>query len=321
MTMKQLLDRKTRFTIALVFALFLIACDFNGQQKESAGNSETTTAVDSESGFKENKIQLSSAKKNSHIYLGTGSVQGVYFPIGGVICRLLNRKTYVHRIRCTLESTGGSIYNLRQLRENNFDVVFAQSDWQYNAYHGKSTFEKETPNPDLRAVFALEADPLALIVQKDSDIREFNDLQDRVVSFGYARALQHRVIDDLLEVKGWTEKNFKKVRRMSIIGNEIDNVIEQKPYYRKSIIAKGDYLDSPKDIESFGLGATFVALEKTSPKAVYHIVKEVVENFNDFKSLHPSLKSLSKKELPYAGISIPLHSGAIRYYKEAGLLK
>ena len=247
------------------------------------------------------------------------------------------------------------------MRENNFDVVFAQSDWQYNAYHGESTFEKESPNPDLRAVFALEADPLALIVQKDSAISEFNDLQNRVVSFGYARALQHRVIDDLLEVKGWTEKKFKKVRRMSdnkqvtelcnskvdailllssslndrlkkldedcqlkivpIIGNEIDKVIEQKPYYRKSIVAKGDYLDSPKDIESFGLGATFVALEKTSPKAVYHIVKEVVENFNDFKSLHPSLKSLSKKELPYAGISIPLHSGAIRYYKEAGLLK
>jgi len=307
------------------------------------------------------KIQASSAKKTSHVYLGTGSVQGVYFPIGGVICRLLNRKTYVHRIRCTLESTGGSIYNLRQLRENNFDLVFAQSDWQYNAYFGKSTFEKDSPNPDLRAVFALEADPLALIVQQSSDIAEFDDLQDHVVSFGYARALQHRIIDDLLAIKGWTEENFKQVRRMSdnkqvselceskvdailllssslndrlkdldencklkmipITGDEVDKVIEQKPYYRKSTIVKGDYLDSPEDVASFGLGATFVALEETSPKAIYHVVKEVVENFNDFKSLHPSLKSLKKKELPYAGISIPLHPGAIRYYEEARLLK
>lgn len=340
-----------------VFFIVLILCFLIGCELQSPVAGENVDDVITEG----QKIQTGSAKKTSHLYLGTGSVQGVYFPIGGVICRLLNRKTYVHRIRCTLESTGGSIYNLRQLRENNFDLVFAQSDWQYNAYFGKSTFEKESPNPDLRAVFALEADPLALIVQQNSEIAEFDGLQDRVVSFGYARALQHRIIDDLLEVKGWTEKNFKQVRRMSdnkqvaelcasnvdailllssslndrlqdldescklkiipIAGDEVDQVIEQKPYYRKSVIAKGDYLDSPNDVASFGLGATFVAQYQTSPKAIYHVVKEVVENFNDFKSLHPSLKSLNKKELPYAGISIPLHPGAIRYYKEAGLLK
>ena len=347
-------QRLIKIFVVTLTLFFLAGCEL--QNTTSNENIEEGTAVNLGQ-----KIQPSSAKKTSHVYLGTGSVQGVYFPIGGVICRLLNRKTYVHRIRCTLESTGGSIYNLRQLRENNFDLVFAQSDWQYNAYYGKSTFAKESPNPNLRAVFALEADPLALIVQQDSDITGFDDLQDRVVSFGYARALQHRIIDDFLDVKGWTEKNFKKVRRMSdnkqvselcesevdailllssslndrlkdlnegcklkmipITGDEVDKVIERKPYYRKSVIAKGDYLDSSKDVASFGLGATFVAQEETSPKAIYHVVKEVVENFNDFKSLHPSLKGLKKKELPYAGISIPLHPGAIRYYKEAGLLK
>jgi TRAP-type uncharacterized transport system substrate-binding protein len=76
-----------------------------------------------------------------------------------------------------------------------------------------------------------------------------------------------------------------------------------------------------QDIMSFGLGATFVASESTSPKAIYHVVKEVVENFRDFKSLHPSLEGLDKKELSHAGISIPLHPGAIRYYKEARLLR
>ncbi len=358
--MTRFYESQTRFTLVLILSMLLGACGLDNGAKSDV-DKEVNHVEGNGAKSADDKMPLSSTKENAHIYLGTGSVQGVYFPIGGVICRLLNRKTYVHRIRCTLESTGGSIYNLRQLRENNFDVVFAQSDWQYNAYYGKSTFEKEKPNPDLRAVFALEADPLALIVQQDSDISEFNDLKGRVVSFGYARALQHRIIGDLLEVKGWTDKTFKSVRTMSdnkqvselcnskvdailllssslndrlsdldescklkivpITGSEIDKVIEQKPYYRKSVIAKGDYLDSSKDINSFGLGATFVALESTSPKAVYHVVKEVVENFNDFKSLHPSLKRLNKRELPYAGISIPLHSGAIRYYKEAGLLK
>ena len=144
------------------------------------------------------RTQASTRKNPSHMILGTGSVQGAYFPIGGVICRLLNRHIELHRMRCSLESTGGSIYNLRQLRKDNFDVVFAQSDWQYHAYHGTSTFKDEGANEELRAVFALEADPLALIVKQQSDIGSFEDLQNRVVSFGYKRSLQHRIVDDLL---------------------------------------------------------------------------------------------------------------------------
>lgn len=296
----------------------------------------------------------------SHLLMGTGSVQGVYFPIGGVICRLLNRHKDLHKIHCSLESTGGSIYNLKELNKGNFDLVFAQSDWQHHAFHGTSAFEKLGPNQDLRAVFALEADPIAIMVQRDSQISNFDDLAGRRVSFGYTRSLQHRIVDDLLAAKGWSAKNFKEVRPMSDIkqiaqlcsgkleaasflsssltdylstlpsdcslkivpieGEVVNKVIQAKPYYRRGKILKGMYLNSESDIMSFGLGATFVASEKTSPKAIYHVVKEVVENFHDFKSLHPSLADLGKKDLAQAGISIPLHPGAVRYYKEARLL-
>jgi len=342
--------RQILLSLSVLFLFMLAACD-----NASTGRSEKQVA-----GARE-PMPKAKIKQITHMYLGTGSVQGVYFPIGGVICRLLNRKTNIHRIRCTLESTGGSIYNLRELRKNNFDLVFAQSDWQYNAYHGQSTFEKEQSNPSLRAVFALEADPLALIVKNDADIDKFDDLKDRVVSFGYTRSLQRRVMNDYLKARKISQNYFKEVRRMSdsrqaqalcennvdailllsssfndrlsdlpqdcelklvpISDDGVDAVIEKKPYYRKALIPKTNFFQSDKNIMSFGLGATFVASEETSPKAIYHVVKEVVENFNDFKLLHPSLKQLSKKELPYAGISIPLHAGAVRYYKEARLLK
>ena len=322
------------------------------QEASIQEDAETTTAIDKRN---------SRGKKSTHLLLGTGSVQGVYFPIGGVICRLLNRHQFLHRIRCSLESTGGSIYNLRQLRDGNFDLVFAQSDWQHHAYHGTSTFKDEGANPALRSVFALEADPLAVIVTSESDIEHFDDLVERTVSFGYARSLQHRIINDLLAAKGWDDNTFKRVRRMSdtkqvgalcsdeveailllnsslddhlrnidegcdlrlvpITGDEVKRVIAEKPYYRTGIIPKGSRLGMTTDIESFGLGASFVALESTSPKAIYHVVKEIVENFKDFQSLHPSLETLSKKELPYAGLSAPLHPGAIRYYREARLIK
>lgn len=350
--------RLTNITLAVLLSTMLIACE----QIERA-NVATDTAEEAQTALE--RDAQGERRKLTHLLLGTGSVQGVYFPIGGVICRLVNRHKVVHRIRCSLESTGGSIYNLRQLRDDKFDLVFAQSDWQYHAYNGTSTFKDNGADQDLRAVFALEADPLALLVKTDSEVASISDLEGKTVSFGYTRSLQHRIMDDLLEAKDWTSKNFKEVRPMSdkrqiaqlceglidsalLITSSLDDnlklvpegcrlkmvniqdpaiksLIAQKPYYRTGTVLQGRYsesaLDSNSNIESFGLGATFVAHESTSPKAIYNVVKEVVENFRDFKSLHPSLETLDKKELPYAGISIPLHRGAERYYKEARLLK
>lgn len=353
-----------KFIAIFTICIGLFACD---NIEKVVGSDDTTqpaedsTAVDVSKAVSGDVLGLKRGQTTTHLLLGTGGVQGVYFPIGGVICRLLNRHKERHRMRCSLESTGGSIYNLRELAKGNFDLVVAQSDWQYHAYNGSSTFKNEGPNPELRAVFALEPDPLALIVKKDSDIQSFNDLENRNVGFGYARSIQHRIINDLLAVKKWTDDNFKSVVRMNdtrqlsalcendvdavllissslndhianagdacemrlvpITGPEVDAVIVEKPYYRKGRIARGLYLDSQTDIDSFGLGATFVALESTSPKAIYQIVKQIVENFKDFQSLHPSLQTLDRKELPYAGITAPLHSGAIRYYREARLMR
>ncbi len=344
---------KKRVLLLVAITLFLSGCDQFIQSNTTTETEVAQTALE--------RSAQNDRRKLTHLLLGTGSVKGVYFPIGGVICRLVNRNKAAHRIRCSLESTGGSIYNLRQLRDDKFDLVFAQSDWQYHAYNGTSSFKEQGPDTALRAVFALEADPLALIVKSDSEINSLDDLAERRVSFGYTRSLQHRIMNDLLEAKGWNKGTFKEIRPMSdkrqikqlcsdqlesilmltsSLGDNLVNVpdecqlrfvpiedpaiaklVEAKPYYRTGVIERGRYLNSQENISSFGLGATFVAHESTSPKAIYNVVKEVVENFRDFKSLHPSLATLQKQELPYAGISIPLHPGAERYYKEARLLK
>ena len=340
-----------RLLLIVLFVVALSACQDKQVQQDDSISTEQEAA----------KTALETNDKISHLLVGTGSVQGAYFPIGGVICRLVNRHKHLHKIRCSLESTSGSIANLRDLEQQKFDLVFAQSDWQYHAYNGSSTFEKDGPNKNLRAVLALEADPLALLVPQDSEVNSFDDLADKRVSFGYTRSLQHRIINDFLAVKKWTSKNFKEIRPMSderqvrqicdgqldailllssslsdrlrnlsdncklrmlpIEGDEVKQVIAQKPYYRTAKVLRGMFIESEQEILSFGLGATAVADENTSPKAIYHIVKEVAENFNDFKSLHPTLAALDKRELSNAGIAIPLHPGAVRYYREARLLK
>lgn len=342
-------------------AIMLVSFSACEQQQSVAAETSDTQTTEKAVKAELDTAFTKDANRVTHFLMGTGSVKGVYFPIGGVICRLLNRHTSSHKIRCSLESTGGSIDNLRQLNSGNYDIVFAQSNWQHHAYHGTSTFKEEGANQQLRAVFALEPDPLALIVKDDSDIKSFEDLAEKKVSFGYTRSLQHRIMNDFLAAKGWKNKKFDavipmsdakqvreicagnldailllasslddrltemtddcKLRLVPIQDGEISKIISDKPYYRTGKIVPHKKLENKKMVDSFGLGATFVALASTSPKAIYHVVKEVVENFNDFRSLHPSLQTLKKQDLPYAGISAPLHPGAIRYYKEARLLK
>ena len=83
--------------------------------------------------------------QQSFITIGTGGVTGVYYPTGGAICRLVNKAKAAHGVRCTVESTGGSVYNINTIRAGELDMGIAQSDWQYHAYQGTSKFSKKGP--------------------------------------------------------------------------------------------------------------------------------------------------------------------------------
>jgi TRAP transporter TAXI family solute receptor len=80
------------------------------------------------------------------------------------------------------------------------------------------------------------------------------------------------------------------------------------------------YPGNPDDTETFGVRATFVTTADVPDEAVYQLVKAVFENFEDFKELHPAFAQLEKAEMVEAALSAPLHPGAERYYKEAGLM-
>lgn len=353
----------------IVLMLFALAACKQDDAKKNTPQSETDIQELASSDVAVDvpiDVAAQRGRKASHFIIGTGGVEGVYFPIAGIICRLLNRHKSDHNIRCSVESTGGSIYNLKELRKGNFDIVVAQSDWQYHAYNGTSAFEKEGANKELRTVFALEADPLALLVRKDSDIANFDGLYQRKVSFGYSRSLQYRIISPLLDAKKWTKESFAELLQMSdnkqitslcdgsidaallltssledrlqsldegcalkfvpIDSGEVKTVIVETPYLRVADINVAHYFPETENstsniISSYGLGATFVTMQSASPKAVYHVTKEIVENFQDFQSLHPTLETLALQDLSNAGITAPLHSGAIRYFKEARLLR
>lgn len=295
------------------------------------------------------------------VTIGTGGVTGVYYPTGGAIARLVNKGKKEHGIRASVESTGGSVYNLNAIAGGELDMGVAQSDWQYHAYHGTSKFEKNGPNKDLRAVFSVHPEPFTVVARADSGIKNFADLKGKRVNIGNPGSGQRGTMDVVMKALGWTTADFKLASELkpaeqskalcdnkvdaiiytvghpngsikeattscdsvlvNVTGPEIEALIADNDYYRIATIPGGMYRGSDADTTTFGVGATFVSTSKVPEDVIYVVVKAVFENFDDFKKLHPAFANLKKEEMIKDGLSAPLHDGAAKYYKEAGLLK
>jgi len=295
------------------------------------------------------------------ISIGTGGVTGVYYPTGGAICRLVNKSRKEHGIRCSVESTGGSVYNINTIRAGELDMGVAQSDWQYHAYHGTSKFKDQGPFKELRAVFSVHAEPVTIVARKDANVKQVMDLKGKRVNIGnpgsgtraswevmadalgfgsdalalatefksseQSQALCDNKIDAFFFLVGHPSGSIKEAttsceaNMVVVDGPAIDKLVADNSFYRKATIPGGMYTGTDKDTATYGVGATFVSSTKTTDDTVYAVVKAVFENFDTFRKLHPAFANLKKEEMVKDALSAPLHGGAAKYYKEAGLIK
>jgi TRAP transporter TAXI family solute receptor len=301
------------------------------------------------------------AMAEEFITIGTGGVTGVYYPTGGAICRLVNKGRKDHGIRCSVESTGGSIYNIKTIRAGELEFGVAQSDWQYHAYNGTSRFEEDGAFEGLRAVFSVHPEPFTVVARADAGISTFDDLKGKRVNIGNPGSGQRGTMEVLMEAKGWTTDDFALATELKaaeqsaalcdnqidamvytvghpsgsiqeattacdsvlveVSGDAVEGLVNDNPYYRTATIPGGMYRGNDADTQTFGVGATFVSSDAVSEEAVYTVVKSVFENFDDFKGLHPAFANLDPKEMATAGLSAPLHAGAAKYYKEQGWIE
>ncbi|WP_195818896.1 TAXI family TRAP transporter solute-binding subunit [Roseobacter sp. MH60115] len=298
------------------------------------------------------------AMAEEFITIGTGGVTGVYYPTGGAICRLVNKGRKEHGIRCSVESTGGSVYNINTIRAGELEFGVAQSDWQYHAYKGTSRFEEQGPFEDLRAVFSVHPEPFTVVARADAGISTFADLKGKRVNIGNPGSGQRGTMEVVMEKMGWSTSDLALASELKaaeqsaalcdnqidamiytvghpsgsiqeattacdsvlveVSGAEIDALIGDNSYYRSAKIPGGMYRGTDDDVATFGVGATFVTSASVSEDAVYAVVAAVFDNFEDFKKLHPAFANLTAEEMATAGLSAPLHPGAAKYYKEKG---
>jgi hypothetical protein len=294
------------------------------------------------------------------VTIGTGGQTGVYFVVGQSICKLVNRGTGEHGIKCTAPSTGGSPANVNAIMAGDMDMGVAQSDVQSNALNGKTDWEGK-PFTDLRSVFSVHPEPFTVIARADAGIASFDDLKGKRVNIGNPGSGQRGTMEVLMAEKGWTKDDFALASELKsseqsqalcdnkvdaivfavghpngsiqeatssceahlvpVTGAEVDKLVGENPYYSKATIPGGMYPGTDADTETFGVRATFVSSTNTDEETIYQIVKAVFDNFDRFKGLHPAFAILDEKEMTSAGLSAPLHDGAVRYFKEKGLIE
>ena len=295
------------------------------------------------------------------ITIGTGGVTGVYYPAGGAICRLVNRDRAKTGLRCSVESTGGSVANVNLLKTGEIEFGVAQSDVQYNAAKGLGQFQKDGPYAEMRAVFALHPEPFTVVARKEANITKFEDFKGKRFNVGNPGSGTRSSMEELMGVIGWKNGDFALAAELrpdehgpalcdgkidgffygvghpsaniqdptticgakliSLTGPGIDKLVKEKPYYAYAVIPGGMYPNNPNPTNTYGVQATVITSAKVPADVVYAFTKAVFDNFDEFKKLHPALAVLDPQHMLKDGLSAPLHDGAVKYYKEKGWLK
>ena len=303
--------------------------------------------------------QPAAAAEQRFVTIGTGGITGVYYAVGGAICRLVNKDRAKNGIRCSVESTGGSVYNVNTIKAGELDFGMAQSDVQYQAYHATGKFTQ--PYKELRAVFSVHPEPFTVVARKEANIKTFTDFKGKRFNVGNPGSGTRSAMEELLKALGMTMSDFSLASELKadehgpalcdnkidgffygvghpsaniqdptttcgaklvpLTGPAIDKLVKAHPYYAYATIPGGLYASNPDPIRTYGVLATLVTSSKVPADIVYTITKAVFDNLDEFKKLHPAFAHLDAAHMVKDGLSAPLHEGAARYYREKGLMK
>lgn len=267
--------------------------------------------------------------ERTFISVATGEMGGVYFPLGGGLCRLVNKNHAVHGIKCNVESTGGAIHNLNLLGKHSVDLIFAQTDWVDEAVKGGGDFAVVDSLRNLRTAMYLHKEYFTVVVREDSKINKFSDIVGSRVNVGAPGTGVNATVQVLLDLKKWDKDSFQFITRLDmseqgqalcdgkidvafyVVGHpsgvlreasaacgirilpvndeEVLSFVDASPTYERYKIPGGIYQGNPKDINTFGVRTVLVTEQNVSEEVVYQVVKSVVENFESFRGLHPVL--------------------------------
>jgi TRAP transporter TAXI family solute receptor len=292
------------------------------------------------------------------VVIGTASATGIYYPLGGAICRLLNLEASRHGLRCSEQPSSGSVASIESLRRGRLDLGVVPSDVLADAVAGHGAFRSRGPATDLRVLFAGPDEMLTVVARKELGIRTLAQIRGTRINVGDPGSRQRANLDRVLGALGLGRTDFADVRELPAVeqyrafcnkeldvivysvghpsglihdvtracqgvlvdvsGPAIDRMLAGYQEYERVVIPGGTYSANPADVPTFGVRAVVVASPRVSDTIAYEVTRTVFDNIDAFRRLHPAFETLSVAEMVQASGRAPVHAGAARYYRERG---
>jgi TRAP transporter TAXI family solute receptor len=292
--------------------------------------------------------------------IATGGTGGTYYPLGGMLAQLLSNKVVLagKKMSATAETSGASVGNAQLLGRKEVESAFVAADILDQAYKGTGQFDGK-PLKNLRALGALYPEQVQLVTLASANVTSVKDLKGKSVSSGSPGSGQWQLLGDLLEAYGMTRKdvgedlssfaqsvdkikdgnlvaslitagaptssisdlaNAREIRIVPLAGPEIDTLRKKQPYYAQVTLPPGTYKGQAQPVSTLAVMAIWATTDALPEQTAYEVTKALYENTETLGQVHPKGKEISLKTA-LLSVSIPLHPGAEKYYREKGLIK
>ena len=303
---------------------------------------------------------LATAQDRVFFGIATGGTGGTYYPLGGMLAQLISNKVVLggKKLSATAETSGASVGNAQLLARKEVESAFVAADILDQAYKGQGQFEGK-PVKNLRALGALYPEQVQLVTLASANVMSVKDLKGKSVSSGSPGSGQWQLLGDLLEAYGMTRKdigedlssfaqsvdkikdgnlvaslitagaptssisdlaNAREIRVVPLAGPEIDALRKKQPYYAQVTLPPGTYKGQTQPVQTLAVMAIWATNDSLPEQTAYEVTKALYENTETLGQVHPKGKEISLKTA-LLSVSIPLHPGAERYYREKGLIK
>lgn len=297
----------------------------------------------------------------SLVWMRTGGLSGVYFPVGIALCRLPNQHRAETGLRCAAVPSEGSVDNIEALRAGEADLALAQSDTGAEALAGSGAFAGKGAFGDLRAIMSLYPEPVTVVARADAGIAALGDLRGKRVALGQSGSGQRALAETLVAALGWTDSVFAETpdlstddlaaalcdgridaylvaighpalvvqettrgcdaRLVPVAGPAVDDLVADTPALRDAVIPGGLYRGNPDATPSFGPGATLFTRAGAPEAEIAAVVAGIFGDFDMLTGLNPALAGLDRTASVTEGLVAPLHPAAERTLREAGILR
>lgn len=296
------------------------------------------------------------APQKNNLILATGGTSGTYYPFGGSMAQIFNSK--IANMNVTAQATGASVENLKLIAKKEAELAIVQNDMTDYAYSGTEAF-KDAKVENVRVIANLYPEVIQIVASADSGINTLTDIKGKKFSVGApgsgveanarqlldvmkmtyddfsanylsfsesADSLKDKHIDGFMFVSGVPNAAIQdtattsSLKFISISDDMIKELTQKYPFFTEIVIPAGTYKGQDTDVKTVAVKATLISGAEVSEKVVYDLTKALFENQPELATAHAKGAEVNLEDA-VKGISVPLHPGAEKYYKEVGAIK